>query len=147
MFNIDVELKLLDESVAIPEYAHEFDSGFDLIANNPFGIVLDVGNIVCIPTGISVAVPAGYELQVRSRSGLALKNGIVVLNSPGTVDAGFRGEIGVILINHGYKDFVITRGMKIAQGVIAPVMKAKFITVSELSPSDRGSGGFGSTGV
>jgi dUTP pyrophosphatase len=94
-----------------------------------------------------VAVPVGYELQIRSRSGLALKNGIAVLNSPGTVDAGYRGEVGVILINHGDDDFVIKNGMKIAQGVIAPIMRAEFIVVSELSDTSRGDGGYGSTGV
>jgi dUTP pyrophosphatase len=147
LMRINVELKLLSDTAQIPTYAHEGDSGFDLVANNDGDIVLTKGNRLCVPTGLAVAVPVGYELQVRSRSGLALKNGIAVLNSPGTVDAGYRGEVGVILINHGDDDFVIKNGMKIAQGVIAPIMRAEFIVVSELSDTSRGDGGYGSTGV
>ena len=144
---INVELKLLDDNAVIPSYAHAGDSGFDLIANNDETIHLLGGRKVCVPTGIAVAVPVGYELQVRPRSGLALKNGITVLNAPGTVDAGYRGEVGVILINHGNEIFTIERGMKIAQGVICPVMRAEFVVVSELSETNRGTGGYGSTGV
>lgn len=144
---INVELKLLDDNAVIPTYAHTGDSGFDLIANNSETIHLLSGHKVCVPTGIAVAVPVGYELQVRPRSGLALKNGITVLNAPGTVDAGYRGEVGVILINHGNEIFTIERGMKIAQGVICPVMRAEFVVVSELSETNRGTGGFGSSGV
>jgi dUTP pyrophosphatase len=144
---INIELKLLSDSAIIPTYAHEGDSGFDLVANISHDIVLTKGHRYCVPTGLAVAVPVGYELQVRSRSGLALKNGVAVLNSPGTVDAGYRGEVGVILINHGDDDFVIKNGMKIAQGVIAPVMRAEFVVVSELSDTSRGAGGYGSTGV
>lgn len=144
---INVELKLLDATATIPAYAHEGDSGFDLVANISHDIVLTKGHRHCVSTGLAVAVPVGYELQVRSRSGLALKNGIAVLNSPGTIDAGYRGEVGVILINHGDDDFVIKNGMKIAQGVIAPIMRAEFIVVSELSDTSRGDGGYGSTGV
>lgn len=144
---INVELKLLDDNAVIPTYAHTGDSGFDLIANNSETIHLLSGRKVCVPTGIAVAVPVGYELQVRPRSGLALKNGITVLNAPGTVDAGYRGEVGVILINHGNEIFTIERGMKIAQGVICPVMRAEFVVVSELSETNRGTGGFGSSGV
>ena len=144
---INVELKLLDDNAVIPAYAHAGDSGFDLIANNDETIHLLSGRKICIPTGIAVAVPIGYELQVRPRSGLALKNSITVLNAPGTVDAGYRGEVGVILINHGNEIFTIERGMKIAQGVICPVMRAEFVVVSELSETNRGAGGYGSTGV
>lgn len=142
---VNVELKFLDDLADIPTYAHEGDSGFDLIAND--NLILRAGARACVPTGIAVAVPLGYELQVRPRSGLALKHGITVLNSPGTVDAGYRGQVGVILINHGDEDFTVVRGMKIAQGVIAPVMKAEFIVVSELSETSRGAGGYGSTGI
>ena len=144
---INVELKLLDNNAVIPAYAHSGDSGFDLVANNDEAIHLLSGRKVCVPTGIAVAVPVGYELQVRPRSGLALKNGITVLNAPGTVDAGYRGEVGVILINHSNEIFTIERGMKIAQGVICPVMRAEFVVVSELSETNRGTGGYGSTGV
>ena len=144
---INVELKLLDDNAAITAYAHAGDSGFDLIANNAETIHLLSGRRICVPTGIAVAVPVGYELQVRPRSGLALKNGITVLNAPGTVDAGYRGEVGVILINHSNEIFTIERGMKIAQGVICPVMRAEFVVVSELSETNRGTGGYGSTGV
>lgn len=144
---INVELKLLDDNAVIPTYAHTGDSGFDLVANNDETIHLLRGRKVCVPTKIAVAVPVGYELQVRPRSGLALKSGITVLNAPGTVDAGYRGEVGVILINHGNEIFTIERGMKIAQGVICPVMRAEFVVVSELSETNRGTGGYGSTGV
>ena len=108
---LNIDLMILTATAQIPEYAHDGDSGFDLVANNDGDIVLTKGNRFCVPTGLAVVVPVGYELQVRSRSGLALKNGIAVLNSPGTVDAGYRGEIGVILINHGDDDFVIKNGM------------------------------------
>ncbi len=144
---INIELKLLSNTAQIPTYAHEGDSGFDLVANISHDIVLTKGHRYCVPTGLAVAVPVGYELQVRPRSGLALKHGISVLNTPGTVDAGYRGEVGVILINHGNDDFVIKNGMKIAQGVIAPVMRAEFVVASELSDTSRGAGGYGSTGV
>jgi dUTP pyrophosphatase len=144
---VNIELKLLSDTAQIPTYAHEGDSGFDLVANISHDIVLTKGHRYCIPTGLAVAVPVGYELQVRPRSGLALKHGISVLNTPGTVDAGYRGEVGVIVINHDDDDFVIMSGMKIAQGVIAPVMRAEFIVVSELSDTSRGAGGYGSTGV
>lgn len=144
---INIELKLLNDDAVIPAYAHDGDSGFDLIANNDDPFFLLCGERICVPTGIAVAVPMGYELQVRPRSGLALRNGITVLNTPGTVDAGYRGEVGVILINHSNTLFEIKRGMKIAQGVICPVMRTEFVVVSELSETNRGLGGFGSSGV
>ena len=102
--------------------------------------------LVLIPTGLTIAVPPGFEAQVRPRSGLALKHGVTVLNAPGTVDADYRGEVSVLLINHGDAPFTIRRGERIAQLVIAAVARANLVTVASLSPTDRGSGGFGSTG-
>jgi len=134
-----------------PTYEKEGDSGFDIRAFIDKTIEIEPGNRALIPTGLYFEVPTGYELQVRSRSGLALKNGIMVLNSPGTVDSGYRGEVGVILYNSDKAaPFYIHNGDRIAQGVIAGVQtmnKTKFIKTDSLSSSDRGSGGFGSTGV
>jgi dUTP pyrophosphatase len=134
-----------------PTYEKEGDSGFDIRAFVDKTIEIEPGNRALIPTGLYFEIPTGYELQVRSRSGLALKNGIMVLNSPGTVDSGYRGEIGVILYNTDKAaPFYIHNGDRIAQGVIAGVQtmnKTKFIKTDSLSSSDRGSGGFGSTGV
>lgn len=135
------------EGVSLPAYQTEGASGFDLQANNADPIVLPAGATRLVPTGIKVAVPHGFELQVRSRSGLALKNNVFVLNSPGTVDADYRGEVGVILHNASDKEFVVNRGDRIAQGVIAPVYHARFEVVEELDTTTRGAGGFGSTGV
>ena len=104
------------------------------------------GDRVLVPTGLAIALPVGYEAQVRPRSGLAIKHGLTVLNSPGTIDADYRGEIGVPLINHGRETFTIRRGERIAQMVVAPVVQVAFESVGELPPSARGAGGFGSTG-
>jgi dUTP pyrophosphatase len=112
----------------------------------PADLILGPGKRALVPTGISIALPAGTEAQVRPRSGLAAKNGVTVLNSPGTIDADYRGEIAVILINHGDEPFVITRGMRIAQMVIATVAQATFSEVDNLDETARGAGGFGSTG-
>lgn len=109
--------------------------------------MLRVNEVVLVPTGIKVAVPVSYEIQVRPRSGLAFKNGITVLNTPGTIDSGYRGEIGVLLYNTGKKDFTIRHGDRIAQLVVAPVMIATWDVVKSLEESRRGSGGFGSTGT
>jgi dUTP pyrophosphatase len=134
-----------------PTYEKEGDSGFDIRAFLDKTIEIEPGNRALIPTGLYFEIPTGFELQVRSRSGLALKNGIMVLNSPGTVDSGYRGEIGVILYNTDKAaPFYIHNGDRIAQGVIAGVQtmnKTKFIKTDSLSSSDRGLGGFGSTGV
>jgi dUTP pyrophosphatase len=134
-----------------PTYEKEGDSGFDIRAFLDKTIEIEPGNRALIPTGLYFEIPTGFELQVRSRSGLALKNGIMVLNSPGTVDSGYRGEIGVILYNtDNAAPFYIHNGDRIAQGVIAGVQtmnKTKFIKTDSLSSSDRGLGGFGSTGV
>ncbi len=134
-----------------PTYEKEGDSGFDIRAFIDKTIEIEPGNRALVPTGLYFEIPTGYELQVRSRSGLALKNGIMVLNSPGTVDSGYRGEVGVILYNSDKTaPFYIHNGDRIAQGVIAGVQtmnKTKFIKTETLSSSDRGTGGFGSTGV
>jgi dUTP pyrophosphatase len=134
-----------------PIYQKKGDSGFDLTANlsEDTVIVIEPLKRALIPTGLHFQIPEGFELQVRSRSGLALKNGLMVLNSPGTVDAGYRGEVKVIIFNTDDKPFTIKNGDRIAQGVIAPIQfekTTKFIQVNKLDESDRGSGGFGSTG-
>ena len=135
-----------------PEFATDGASGFDLRADlaEDETITLGVGEYTMVPTGLYFEIPEGFELQVRPRSGLAAKHGVTVLNSPGTVDSDYRGEVKVILINHGTKPFVIENGERIAQGVIGGVMGKKMITfesVEELSDTERGEGGFGSTGV
>lgn len=129
----------------IPQYAHTGDAGMDLCACAP--IMIPPGERALVPTGLSIALPFDTEAQVRPRSGLAVKHGITVLNSPGTIDAGYRGEIGVILINFGKEPFSISIGMRIAQLVIAPVLHPSVQCVERLPESDRGAGGFGSTGV
>lgn len=141
-----VEIKFipLRDGAHIPEKAHESDAGFDLYASEDY--LLKSHSFGCIPTALSIELPDGYEAQVRPRSGLAAKYGVTVLNSPGTIDAGYRGEVKVILINHGENDFSITRGMRIAQMVISPVLEARFVEAVSLTGSDRGEGGFGSSG-
>jgi dUTP pyrophosphatase len=119
----------------------------DLMAAIPAPVTLAPGERKLIPTGIAIALPDGFEAQVRPRSGLALKHGISIVNAPGTVDADYRGEIGVVLINLGQENFTIERGMRIAQMVIAPYTRARFSEVLELPASERGEGGFGSTGT
>ena len=137
-------LKLID-SAKLPRYEHEDDSGLDLFALEDQEI--SSGKAVLIGTGISIELPPGTEAQIRPRSGLALKYSVTVLNTPGTVDAGYRGEIGVILINHGQQSFKVLKGMKIAQMVVVPVIRAELEEVDSLSETIRGEGGFGSTGV
>ena len=131
----------------LPEYATVQSAAVDLLAAVTEGVVLAPGARTLIPTGLAIALPDGYEAQVRPRSGLALKNGITLLNTPGTIDADYRGEIGIILTNLGEEDFTVERGMRIAQMLIAPVTRLTWNTVSSLDKSERGSGGFGSTGV
>lgn len=138
----------VDDRGQIPEYAHPGDAGCDLCAAITSKEVIWPGQVKAIPTGIRVAVPEGYEMQVRSRSGLSLKN-LVVANSPGTVDAGFRGEVRVILRHAGKTEdgpMTIEPGMRIAQAVFAPVIRAQFQRVNSLDETARGEGGFGSTG-
>jgi len=132
----------------LPAYATPGAAGLDLCAAVPADdpLILPPGERVLIPTGLAMALPPGYEAQVRPRSGLALKHGITVLNSPGTIDCDYRGEIGIILLNTGKAPFTITRGERIAQMVIASVARAQFIEVADLPETGRGAGGFGSTG-
>ncbi len=148
--SIKVEVKLLPngEGLALPAYQSALAAGLDLLAAVPDDapVILAPGKYALIPTGLAIALPPGFEAQVRPRSGLAAKHGVTVLNAPGTVDADYRGEIGVPLINHGDVPFTIRRGERIAQMVIAPVVQAELVAVTELSPTARGSGGFGSTG-
>src|SRR5271156_2577154 len=136
------------KGLALPTYQSALAAGLDLLAAVPEDapVVLAPGKYALIPTGLSIALPPGYEAQVRPRSGLAVKHGVTVLNAPGTVDADYRGEIGVPLINHGEVPFTIRRGERIAQMVIASVVQAELVPVTTLSATTRGSGGFGSTG-
>lgn len=130
----------------LPAYASADAAGLDLCAALGTPVVLEPGARALVPTGLALALPPGTEGQVRPRSGLALKHGLTVLNAPGTIDADYRGEVGVILINHGQQPVTISHGMRIAQLVIAPVVQAAVREVSALSATRRGSGGFGSTG-
>lgn len=136
------------EGLALPAYQSVDAAGLDLLAAVPADapLILAPGKHAMVPTALTIALPPGYEAQVRPRSGLAAKHGITVLNSPGTVDADYRGEINVLLINHGDAPFTIRRGERIAQMVIAPVVQAELVPVATLSSTARGSGGFGSTG-
>ena len=135
------------KDLTLPAYATEHSAGMDLLAAVTENVVLHPGERKLIPTGLSIALPDGYEAQIRPRSGLALKHGISLVNSPGTIDADYRGEIGVIVINHGAEAFTVERGMRIAQMVIAPYTRAQFSEVLALPVSQRGTGGFGSTGT
>lgn len=136
----------LEEGASLPHYNSEGAAGADLKAHIKGPFIIEPGASALVPTGLKFAIPMGYEIQIRPRSGLALKHQITVLNSPGTVDADYRGEMGVILINHGKEPFIITPGMRIAQMVVAPVIRANFLLVEELAETSRGSGGFGHTG-
>ena len=147
---VTVELQQLAhaEGLSLPAYQTAEAAGLDLMAAVPDGepLTLAPGQYALVPTGLAIALPPGHEAQVRPRSGLAAKHGVTVLNSPGTIDADYRGEIKVILINHGAAPFVIKRGERIAQMVIAPVVQAALVPVATLTATDRGAGGFGSTG-
>lgn len=131
----------------LPSYATAHAAGMDLHAALEAPVTLEPGAWGLIPTGLAIALPDGYEAQVRPRSGLAAKNAVTVLNAPGTIDADYRGEVKVILINHGQAPFVIEHGMRIAQMLIAPVTRAVWAEVADLSETERGAGGFGSTGT
>ena len=135
------------KGAVIPEYKTVGAAGADLYALVDSPITLAPGKTAMVPTGLFFEIPEGYEIQVRPRSGLAAKNGVTVLNTPGTIDSDYRGEIKIILINLGDKDFVINSGDRVAQMVIAPLIQASFSIVNELSDTTRGSGGFGSIGV
>ncbi|MDP5109993.1 MAG: dUTP diphosphatase [Rickettsiaceae bacterium] len=143
-----VRIKQLENAngLPVPHYATEQSAGLDLPAAIEDDVVIKAGQTEIIPTGIAIALPAGYEAQIRPRSGLAAKHSITVLNSPGTIDADYRGEIKAILINHSAEDFIITRGMRIAQMVIAKYEHVQFDEVESLEETQRGTGGFGSTG-
>jgi dUTP pyrophosphatase len=162
--DVHVLVERLDPEVPLPTLASAGAAGHDVVAWLPEGVAVIVylpqgrctltgsqfalppGARALIPTGLSLAIPEGYEVQVRPRSGLALKEGVTVLNSPGTVDSDYRGEVGVILINHGHQPFVVRHGERIAQLVVAPVTPALFLPVAHLDATRRGLGGFGSTG-
>jgi len=148
MSNPTVEIKRLPhgEGLDLPFYATTHAAGADLRAAIDSGIVIKPGEKALIPTGFAMALPDNFEAQVRPRSGLALKHAVTVLNTPGTIDADYRGEVGVILINHSDTPFHIQRGDRIAQMIIAPFVQADFQAVSELSETERGEGGFGSSG-
>jgi dUTP pyrophosphatase len=145
---VDIRQLPHGEGLALPAYQSAHAAGLDLLAAVPESspLILAPGQHALVPTGLTIALPSGYEAQVRPRSGLAAKHGVTVLNAPGTVDADYRGEIGVLLINHGAAPFAIRRGERIAQLVIASVVRAELIPATALSATDRGSGGFGSTG-
>jgi dUTP pyrophosphatase len=139
-----LKVKRLDPAAVLPSYARRGDAGLDLFAVRAISIA--PGASALVPTGIAIELPPGTEGQVRPRSGLALKHGITVLNTPGTVDEGYRGEVGVILINHGTSAFDVSAGMKIAQLVVSPRIEVEVSEVADLSETQRGAGGFGSTG-
>ena len=143
----EVLIKRLSKNIELPKYETNGSSGMDLSANIEKQIKIEPGKTSIIPTGISVSIPKNFEIQIRSRSGLAAKSQISVLNSPGTIDADYRGELKVILINLGNKTFVVERGARIAQMVLCPIVKAKFKEVDNLDDTDRGASGFGSTGL
>ncbi len=137
---------IAEDEKLLPFYASSQAAGADVKAFISNDVIIPAGSSALIPTGLRVAIPDGYEIQVRPRSGLALKEQITVLNTPGTIDADYRGEIGVILINHGKKDFTVTSGMRIAQLVVSQVLQANFVSANELAITERGEGGFGHTG-
>lgn len=140
-----LKIQKVNEDAIIPKYANFGDAGFDLhaVVND----ILKPGERKLIGTGLRFEIPEGFEIQVRPRSGLALKKGISIVNSPGTVDSGYRGDVGIIMINHGQEDFPINKGDRIAQAVLNKVERAEIEEVNELSDSERGEGGFGSTGI
>ncbi len=148
--SITIRIKRLPhgEGLPLPAYQTDRAAGMDLLAGVPAQtrVIIEPGARELVPTGIAIELPDGYEAQVRPRSGLALKHGVTVLNAPGTIDADYRGEIGVILINHGAEAFEISRGDRIAQMIIAPVTRATLTEASEIEATARGAGGFGSTG-
>ena len=142
-----LQFKRLSELAVVPAYQSEHAAGLDLHAATTDPVEISAGGIEIIPCGFAMSLPAGWEAQVRPRSGLATKHGISIPNAPGTIDADYRGEVRVILVNLGEDSFEIERGMRIAQMVIAPVTQASFTEVDSLSETERGSGGFGSTGT
>jgi dUTP pyrophosphatase len=146
---LTVQIKPLDHfgELPLPKFETALAAGADLRAALDADMVLAPGARALVPTGFAMALPAGYEAQIRPRSGLAYKHGITCLNTPGTIDADYRGEVKVLLINHGQEPFTITRGERIAQMVIAPITQPDFVRVETLDDTARGEGGFGSTGI
>ena len=145
---VDVRIKRLEgNTLPLPEYKTIGSAGFDLMACINKDEVLEAGQIKLIGTGLSFEIPVGYEIQIRPRSGLAAKNGISIVNTPGTIDSDYRGEVKIILINHSKDKFVIKNGDRIAQAVLMPVVQANLIEADDLNTTQRGSGGFGHTGV
>ena len=145
---VDVQQLPHGEGLPLPAYQSADAAGLDLLAAVPEAapVTLNPGRHALVPTGLIIALPRGYEAQVRPRSGLAARHGVTVLNAPGTIDADYRGEVAVLLINHGDAPFTIKRGERIAQIVIAPVIQVELVRVISLPATERGSGGFGSTG-
>lgn len=143
---MNIQITKLKESAQLPVYQTEHSAGMDLHAANDEPVVLKPGDRAAVPTGIAVAVPPGYEAQIRARSGLAAKHGIALTNGIGTIDADYRGEVGVLIVNLGQEDFVVEPGMRIAQMVIAKYEKIGWDQVDSLDETSRGGGGFGSTG-
>jgi len=143
----EILIKKLSKNVNLPKYETDGSSGMDLAANNETKIEIEPGKSAIIPTGLAVSIPKNFEIQIRPRSGLAAKNKISVLNTPGTIDADYRGEIKVILINLSDNVFVVAKGLRIAQMVLCPVVRATLKEVETLTETKRGSGGFGSTGT
>jgi dUTP pyrophosphatase len=141
---MNLYIETIDEKAQIPEYAHKGDAGMDLYSIE--NVILEPGERKLIHTGIRIQLPANTEAQIRPRSGLALKHGITVLNTPGTIDEGYRGEVGIILINHGGKKFEVTEEMRIAQMVIKSTVSVNIESIDSLDDTSRGDGGFGSTG-
>lgn len=146
MLHEEVEIPVLTEE-EIPEYASQGAAGADVRAKLEHPLIIEPRKSALIPTGLRFEIPFGYEIQVRPRSGLAAKHQVTVLNTPGTIDSDYRGELHIILINHGEEPFVVQPGMRVAQIVLAPVLQARFVKVEALTATRRGSGGFGHTGV
>ena len=147
MNNIEVKITYCRSGARLPRYMTATAAGMDLYVKLDSDVILAPGERVLVPTGIAIALPEGYEAQVRPRSGLAVKYGVTLLNTPGTIDADYRGEISVILINHGSEDFIIKDGERVAQMIIAPVSRCQLQLVENLDETERGGGGFGHTGV
>ena len=144
---IKILIKRLSKEISLPKYETTGSSGMDLAANIVDNINVDPGNTAIIPTGLALSIPKGFEIQIRPRSGLAAKQKISVLNTPGTIDADYRGEIKIILINLGQETFKVEKGLRIAQMVVCPVVQAQLKEVDDLNETERGKGGFGSTGT
>jgi dUTP pyrophosphatase len=142
---VDIQKLAGNEDIPLPRYMTSMAAGMDLFAAVANDEIIEPGQRKMIPTGIAIALPEGYEAQIRPRSGLAIKNGITLLNSPGTIDADYRGEISLIVINHGMDSFVVQRGMRMAQMVVQKVSQVDWVETNELSETQRGQGGFGHT--